>query len=65
MLWCMKALTVIISFDCANQAEELNNPTEALLHLKHKHAGQDLRNKTKHTEIQHLVFLGQISIQPS
>lgn len=39
-----KALTVIVSFDCADQAEELNYPTEALLHLKHKHTCQDLKH---------------------
>lgn len=47
-LWCIliiEALTVIVSFDCANEAEELNHPTEALLHLKHKHTRQDLKHK--------------------
>lgn len=51
LLWCItpnKALTVIVSFDCANQAEELNHPTEAILHLKHKHTRQDLKH-TKYT----------------
>lgn len=41
-----KTLTVIVSFDRAHQAEELNHPTEALLHLKHEHTRQDL----KHTQ---------------
>lgn len=40
-------LTVIVSFDCADQAEELDDPTEPLLHLKHKHTRQDL----EHTHI--------------
>lgn len=35
-------LTVIVAFDCAHQTEELNYPAEVLLHLQHKHTGQDL-----------------------
>lgn len=56
MLWCIKALTVIVSFDCANKAEELNHPTEVFLHLKHKHARQDLKCKHAQAEIHNLVF---------
>lgn len=44
-LWFSQALTVIVSTDCANQAEELNHPAEAILHLKNKHTGQDLGEK--------------------
>ncbi len=35
-------LTVIVAFDCAHQTEELNYPAKVLLHLQHKHTGQDL-----------------------
>lgn len=45
-------LTIIISFNCANQTEELNHPTESRLHLRHKHTGQDL----KHTETETQAF---------
>lgn len=51
----MKKLTVIVSFDRANQAEELNHPTEALLHLKHKHTCQDLKHREREREIQNSV----------
>lgn len=41
-------LTVIVSSDCADQAEELDDPTEPILHLKHKHTRQDLKHKHTH-----------------
>lgn len=40
-----KPLTIIVSFDSADQAEELDHPAETLLHLKHKHTGQDLEER--------------------
>ena len=46
----VQTLTVIVSTDCANQAEELNHPAEAVLHLKNKHTRQDLgKNKGSHS----------------
>lgn len=47
ILWVSKALTVIVSIDCANQAEELNHPTEAILHLRNKYARQNLEQQRK------------------
>lgn len=44
-LWFSQALTVIVSTDCANQAEELNHPAEAVLHAVYKHTRQDLGGK--------------------
>lgn len=41
----MQALTIIVSFDGADQAEELDHPAETRLHLKHKHTGQDLEER--------------------
>lgn len=40
-----QSLTIIVSFDCADQTEELDHPAEILLHLKHKHTRQDLEQK--------------------
>lgn len=40
-----QSLTIIVSFDCADQTEELDHPAETLLHLKHKHTRQDLERK--------------------
>lgn len=45
-LWLI--LTVVVSFDGTHQTEELYDPAEVLLHLHHKHTGQDL------TEQQHV-----------
>lgn len=35
-------LTVVVAFDRAHKAEELDDPAEAALHLLHKDAGQEL-----------------------
>lgn len=36
-------LTVVVALDGAYEAEELDNPAEAALHLLHEDAGQELR----------------------
>lgn len=56
-LCCNQGLTIIVSFDSADQAEELDNPTEALLHLKHKHTRQDLKWTHTHTQKNTLYFV--------
>lgn len=47
LLWVGRALTVVVSIDRAHQAEELNDPAEAVLHLKNKDAGQNLEERTR------------------
>lgn len=51
-VWFSQTPTVIVSTDCANQAEELDDPAEAILHLKNKHTRQDLgENRGNHSII--------------
>lgn len=35
-------LTIVVALDSAHQAEELDDPAEAALHLLHEHTGQEL-----------------------
>lgn len=39
---CPLPLTVVVAFDRAHEAEELDDPAEAALHLLHKDARQEL-----------------------
>lgn len=39
---CPLPLTVVVAFDCAHKAEELDDPTETALHLLHEDTGQEL-----------------------